>query len=339
MRRITTLAATTALFGALATAAMAQDYTLRVQSSDPAGNANFILQQEWAKDVADRTNGAVEIELLPVETIVAHSETQDAVAAGILDGHFTDTSYFAGKDPAFGLIANPVGAWSDPQQMFDFMENGGGKELMNELLNPYGLQFLGATTPGLEAFLSKVPLEGVDDLKGLKLRAPEGMVQRVFAAAGAAPVNLPGSEVFTSLDKGVIDAADYTVFSTNHQQGMHDVAGHPVYPGFHSMPLVEVSINKGVWDSMPADIQTALEDSVRDWAQMQVATLNERDQQAVEEARANPEITVHDWPEAERARFRAIAQTEWEKAAEGSANARKVYETLTAYLRDQGLMN
>ena len=122
MRTIATLTATTALMGAITGTAAAQDYSLKFQSSDPAGNANYILQQDWVADVAERTDGRVEIELLPVETIVAHTETQDAVAAGIIDGHFTDTSYFAGKDPAFGLIANPVGAWSSPQQMFDFME-------------------------------------------------------------------------------------------------------------------------------------------------------------------------------------------------------------------------
>ena len=333
------IALAAALAAGLAQGAAAQEWSLRFQSSDPAGNANYILQQEWVEDVAERTDGRVEIELLPVESIVAHSETQDAVAAGILDGHFTDTSYFAGKDPAFGLIANPVGAWSAPEQMFDFIENGGGRELMNEMLNPYGLQFIGATTPGLEAFLSKVPLEGVDDLEGLKMRAPEGMVQRVFAAAGASPVNLPGSEVYTSLDKGVIDAADYTVFSTNHQQGMHEVAPHPVYPGFHSMPLVEVSMNLETWNEMPAEIQEELKASVREWAQMQVQTLHERDQEAVAEARENPDITVHDWPEEERAKFRAIAKTEWEKAAEGSENAQKVYDTLTAYLESEGLLN
>ena len=182
-----TLTITALLAMSTASAAFAQDMTLRFQSSDPAGNPNFQLQQQWAESVSEKTDGAIEVELLPVESIVAHNETQDAIAAGILDGHVTDTSYFAGKDAAFGLIANPVGAWGDPQEMFDFMETGGGKELMNELLNPYGLQFIGATTPGLEAFVSKVPLDGVDDLQGLKLRAPEGLVQQVFAAAGAAP--------------------------------------------------------------------------------------------------------------------------------------------------------
>ncbi|MEP3257030.1 MAG: TRAP transporter substrate-binding protein DctP, partial [Roseibium sp.] len=250
LKKFSKIALATVAIGAIASSALAADFEFRFQSSDPAGNPNFQLQQGWAESVSDKTGGRVAIELLPVESIVAHNETQDAIVAGILDGHITDTSYFSGKDPAFGLVANPVGAWSSPDEMFAFMDNGGGKELMNELLEPYGLHFIGATTPGLEAFVSKVQLNGVDDLKGLKMRAPEGLVQQVFAAAGAAPVNLPGSEVFTALDKGVIDAADYTVFSTNHAQGMHGVAPFPVYPGFHSMSLVEISMSKAKWDAL-----------------------------------------------------------------------------------------
>lgn len=324
--------------GTLAGAANAQEYKFRFQSSDPAGNTNFLLQKEWAEMVKEKTGGRIEVEMLPVETIVAHSETMDAVAAGIIDGHFTDTSYFAGKDPAFGLIANPVGAWSSPQQMFDFINSGGGKELMNAMEEPYGLHFIGVTTPGLEAFVSKVPLDGVDDLQGLKLRAPEGMVQKVFAAAGASPVNLPGSEVFTSLDKGVIDAADYNTFSTNQAQGLHDVAKHPVYPGFHSMPLIEVSINKAEWDALPDDLKAAMEQSVLDFAQYQVATVQAADEAAVAAAKEQGDLTVHDWSAEERARFRSIARGEWEKAAQASPNSQKVYDALIAYLEANGLL-
>lgn len=338
-KTLSKLALASAVGVALGASAFAQEMTLKFQSSDPAGNPNFILQQGWAESVSEKTGGRLAIELLPVESIVAHNETQDAIAAGILDGHVTDTSYFAGKDPAFGLIANPVGAWSAPQEMFDFMNEGGGKGLMNELLEPYGLHFIGATTPGLEAFVSKVPLTGVGDLQGLKMRAPEGLVQQVFAAAGAAPVNLPGSEVFTSLDKGVIDAADYSVFSTNEAQGMHDVAPNPVYPGFHSMPLVEVSMNKAKWDELPDDLKAALEESVAEFAQSQVAALAEKDMEAVEAAKAGGEVTVHDWPAEERAKFRTIATGEWAKVAERSENAQRVYDVLTGYLKENGMMN
>ena len=91
-------------------------------------------------------------------------------------------------------------------------------------------------------------------------------MQQVFAAAGATPVNLPGSEVFTGLSKGVIDAADYTVFSTNQKAGMNDIATHPVQPGFHSLPLIDISISQKKWDKMSPDLQEILTVSVRDFA-------------------------------------------------------------------------
>lgn len=321
-----------------ASSALAQEYSLRFQSSDPAGNPNFEFQQEWTETVKEMTDGKIEISLLPVDSVVSYKETQEAVGAGIIDGHITDTSYFAGKDPAFGLIANPVGAWSDPEQMIDFVENGGGKELMNELINPYGLQFIGVTTPGLEAFVSKVPLDSVADLEGVKMRNPEGLIANVFAAAGASPVNLPGSEVYTSLDKGVIDAADYSVFSVNQEVGLNGIAPHPVYPGFHSLPLIEVSINKSKWDGMPAELQEQLMASIKSFQENQIGTLKARDQEAAEAATATGEVTIHNWSDEERAKFRGIAIGEWEKVASGSSMAQKVYDTLTGYLRDEGLL-
>ena len=334
--RRTLLAATAVM--ALAAPALAAEYEFKFQSSDPAGNPNFELQKTWVEDVAQKSDGRIAIDLLPVDSIVAYNETQDAIATGIIDGHVTDLSYFAGKDPAFGLMGNPVGAWSDPQQMLDFVANGGGKELLNEIENPYGLQFIGATTPGLEAFVSAKPLDGVDDLKGLKMRAPEGLVQEVFAAAGAAPVNLPGSEVFTSLDKNVIDAADYSVFSTNQAQGLNDVAPHPVYPGFHSLPLVEISMNKAKWDELPEDLQQVMTQSVADFAQRQIKALAEADEKAVAAAKEGGKIMIHDWSDEERAKFRKIAMGEWEKVASQSPAAQKVYDTLTAYLNEKGLV-
>jgi TRAP-type C4-dicarboxylate transport system substrate-binding protein len=328
----------TALSGALALGASAQGLELKFQSADQAGNPNFVLQKEWADSVAEKTDGAVSIELLPVGSVVEYNETLDAVGAGILDGQVTDSSYFAGKDAAFSLIGNPVGAYGDPEEMFGFFETGGGAELMRELYEPYNLYFIGPSTPGLEAFVSKVPLEGVDDLQGLKMRAPEGLVQKVFEAAGASPVALPSSEVFTSLDKGVVDAADFSVFSTNQAQGLHDIAKNPVYPGFHSMPLIEISMNLDRWNSLDAETQEAITESVKEFSRSQVAALREKDLAAVEEAKAGGDVTVTDWPAEDRARFRAIAAEQWKDVAAQSDNAQKVYDQLTEYLRSEGLL-
>ncbi|USJ27371.1 TRAP transporter substrate-binding protein [Ensifer adhaerens] len=322
----------------LAGTALAQEFTFRFQSSDPAGNPNFEYQKGWTDLVAERSGGKVKIELLPVGSVVEYNETLDAVAGGILDGQICDSSYWAGKDPAFGLISNPVGAWSDPAQMIDFVENGGGKEIMQELLGSYGLHFIGVSTPGLEAFVSRVPLDGVDDLKGLKMRAPEGPIANVFAAAGAAPVNLPSSEVYTSIDKGVVDAADYSVFSVNQAQGLNGVAKHPVYPGFHSLPLVEVSMNMAKWEALPDDLKKILEETVKEFQQTQINGLKAADQKAVEAAKAEGSITIHDWSAEERAKFRKLGVAEWENIAKRSPMAQKVFDTLTAYLKEKGLL-
>ncbi|MEV8468554.1 TRAP transporter substrate-binding protein [Fluviibacterium sp. DFM31] len=320
------------------TGAVAQEYQWTFQTSAQAGDNFFPIEEAWADRVNELSGGRIEITVVPVGTVVAHIETLDAVGAGILQGHITDPSYFSGKDPAFAMLGNLVGAWSDPEQMFDYMENGGGKELFNELVNPYGLQFLGASATGVEAFLSTKPLYGVDDLKGIKMRAPEGMVQEVFAAAGASPVNLPGSEVYTALEKGVIDAADYTVFSTNHAQGMHEFARYPLYPGFHSMPVIEVSLNKAIYDELPEDLQNILNESVTVFARDMIAQLDAQNEVAVAEAQADPEITVIDWSDEERAEFRGIAKSQWANWAERSEMAGKAYESVTTYLTEKGLL-
>ncbi|WP_138438484.1 TRAP transporter substrate-binding protein [Marinobacter alexandrii] len=318
--------------------AAAADFNFKFQSSDPSGVKNFEIQQEWADRVEKMSGGRVSIDLLPVGSVVSHTETLGAMKMGVLDGHISVTGYFSGQDPAFGLIGNTVGAWSSPDQLIDYINHGGGYELMNELYRPYGVKFVGGGGTGLESFVSKKPLNSVEDLKGLKMRAPEGLVQSVFAAAGAAPVNLPGSEVYTALGKGVIDAADYTVFSTNHHAGLHEIAAHPVYPGFHSLPLIEIAMGLKAWEKLPEDIQTIMTVSARDFAQDISTQLAMADKTAVMEARANPEITVHDWSAEERRKFRTIARDQWKAYAEQSPNAEKVYKSVTTYLESQGLL-
>ncbi|WP_206682732.1 TRAP transporter substrate-binding protein [Chthonobacter albigriseus] len=319
------------------TAAFAQQtYDLKFQSSDTSGTAAFEVQQGWAKHLSEVSGGRINVQMLPVGSIVEYNETLDAVGAGILDGHITDSSYFTGKDPAFALIGNPVGAYSTAEELRGFFDDGGGKELYNEILNPYGVQFIGAAAQTAEAIPSKVPIDGVDDLKGVKMRAPEGMVQSAFAAAGASPVNLPQSEVFTSLDKGVISAADATTLATNDSMGLHDVAKHPIWPGFHSLPLNEVSMNKAKWDSMPDDLKQIMTESVTFYADDLAKRIRERDEMVAQKLRERGDVTIHSWSEEEKKKFRQIAQDQWQSFSERSENAKKVFDKLTAYLKQEG---
>ena len=218
------------------------------------------------------------------------------------------------------------------------MQSGGGNELFRELVEPYGVYFIGAAATEPEAFVSAVPIRTVEDLKGVKLRAPEGMVYEIFSKAGAAPVALPGSEVFTSLDKGVIEAADYTVFAANQAQGMNDIAHYPLYPGFHSLPLIDISMNKEIWDGLPDDLKAIMNASVDQFILNHIYSVRKLDAEAVVKAKANPEIEIINWSGDERAKFRRIAQDEWKTWAAKTEMTQRYYDSVIKYLEGRNLL-
>ncbi|MFK7836204.1 MAG: TRAP transporter substrate-binding protein DctP [Sulfitobacter sp.] len=296
------------------------------------------ILEQWAADVKVMTGGRVEIQVVPEDAVVRYDTALQAVQNGVLEGQIASPGYWSGSDPAFGLIGNTVGAWSDPVQALDYVYSGGGLELMRELVSPYGQHVVGVGCPGVEASVSNRRLDGVADLQGLKLRAPEGMVSAVFAAAGAAPVSLPLSEVYVAIDKGVIDASDVAGFATNQGEGFHEVARFPVYPGFHSTTLQALTINQKLWDKMPADVQGILESSYKALSYSLRAEITKADREAVAIAEADPEITIVNWSLEERAKFRNIAQDVWADFATRSPASQKVYDSITAYLNANGLM-
>ncbi|WP_163025976.1 TRAP transporter substrate-binding protein [Chachezhania antarctica] len=318
--------------------ALAADYNWTFQTSETAGEPGFVNKQKWAENVGTLSGGRIDIEILPIGSVVPHTDTLEAVGAGILQGHLTDPSYFSGKDPAFAMMGNLVGAWSDPFELLGFMESGGGNELYAELVEPYGVQFIGASATEPEAFVSGVPIRTVEDLKGVKLRAPEGMVYEIFSKAGAAPVSLPGSEIFSALDKGVVDAADNTVFATNQSLGMNDIAPYPLYPGFHSLPMIDISMNKQIWDELPEDLKEILIASVKQFSFNHIYSVRELDAAAVEQAKANPEIEIINWSGDERAKFRRIAQQEWQNWAPKTDMTQRYYDAVTSYLQGRNLL-
>lgn len=316
---------------------LAKGYQWTFQSSDQPGIFMYQMAETFTKWMEEMSDGDVKISVAPVGSVVQYNETLDAVSSGILQGEFTDPSYFAGHDPAFGLIGNTVGAFGHPSEALKFLYYGGGKDIFQKLYDKYNVHLVGVVITGVEAFVSSKPLNGVADLKGLKMRAPEGMVQKVFAAAGAAPVNLPGSEVYTSLEKGVIDAADYTLFSVNHKQGMHKIGKYPVFPGFHSMPLQVVTINKDIWNKLPKSVQTMMETGVWRLATEVAYQYEMQDLEAAAKARAEG-IQISDWSLEERAKFRNIARSQWSSVTDKSVIAKDYVDALVKFMKSQGLM-
>jgi TRAP-type mannitol/chloroaromatic compound transport system substrate-binding protein len=189
----------------------------------------------------------------------------------------------------------------------------------------------------MESLVSKKPLRSLADFKGLKLRAPTGMGQDIWRDLGAAPVNLPGSEVYTALERGVVDASDWGTLSMNQDLGYHKLAKYPSYPGFHSMPMSDIAVNIKRWNALPDDLKKIFEDAVAELNSDMIKRNRDADEKVAREAKALG-VEVVDLPTAERFKFRQVAMSVWQKFAARSDAAKKILESQVAYLRKLGLV-
>jgi TRAP-type mannitol/chloroaromatic compound transport system substrate-binding protein len=166
--------------------------------------------------------------------------------------------YWAGKIPAaqffcavpFGLNAQQMGAW---------ITSGGGQEMWEELYAPYNLKpvMCGNTGVQMGGWFNK-EINSIEDLKGLKMRMP-GLGGKVLAKAGGSPVTVSGGEIYTNLERGVIDATEWIGPYHDYIMGFHQVAKYYYYPGWHEPgPVLEMVMNKEKFEALPSDLQEIL---------------------------------------------------------------------------------
>ena len=336
------VAGSAAVILALTANVAAAQETWQVQTSMTAGESYYQnIEQHWLPKLEAMTRGELTIELTPVGSVVPYNETMDAVALGVLQGDITSTSYFAGRNKAFSVMGDLIAGYDAPEQIALFCYHGGGRELIQELYDEFTngqVQVIGCGTPAREAFVSTVPIRSVADLEGKKVRSPEGLAAEVFSRAGAAPVGLPAAETYTSVDKGVVDAADFSSYTMNDSVGFHQIAKYPIYPGIHSMPIIQFTVNKAAYDALDESLQVTLDV----WYQAMINDLRLRndisDREVVARDQANPDIEVIDWSQEERDKFRAIAREAWAEYVAGDPLAEKALQTNIDFMKRVGLL-
>jgi TRAP-type mannitol/chloroaromatic compound transport system substrate-binding protein len=325
-----------------ATAAFA-GVTLNIQATASAGDWVQEFYEEWAGKYNTMTGeDGTKIEIMPFQAVVPYRETLDAVANGILDGDMSAISYFTGRDQMFSIMGDLIAGYDTVDQVQTFCQYGGGKEFMQKVYDqtmPDKMHVIGCAAFSREALVSTTPINTVDDLKGLKIRSPEGLASEVFKRAGAAPVALPYSEVFTSLEKGVVDAADASSYINNSAAGLHKIAKYPLYPGIHSMANFQLVLSQAKWDSMSEADQVALDVWFTAMFTSLARATDLEDKRIAAEDAADGDLTIINWSQADRDSFRAIASEAWEAVAAKSDLAAEALDTHKAFMRKIGLLN
>ncbi|MBX2855887.1 MAG: TRAP transporter substrate-binding protein [Rhodobacteraceae bacterium] len=329
------IAAGVAVSALLTTAAPAAEFNLRMQTQYSAESVSGQLAQEFIDNVKRMTGGRVEIEMFWSSAVVATVEGFDAAATGILDGEMHGGAYQTGKNPAFQFVGDPMGGYDTPWELYSFFYNGGGKEAANELYNAHNMHLVGWWTGGQESMSSSKPIAGPADLKDWKFRSPPGLETEIFAELGASPIVIDFTEVFTSLETGIIDGADASSLANNVGLGLYDLVEHATYPGFHSMPVDHVTFNLDVWNSFPDDIKAIIETATQALALQTSMRISIANEAAAADLQAKG-VMLYDWSAEDRATFRAGAQRAWDGWAEKTPEAKALVEAHRAFLRRIG---
>ena len=338
-RRALIRGAATAASAALCTPWLARparaQTTLRMQGFLGSNSPTHRAFEAMAKELEAETEGALAIQFVPAGSVVEPGETLDAIANGLLDGHYSSPSFFAAKRPAFRVLGDTGAAFDDVATRDRWFEEGAGVELGRRLYDEAGAHYVDQVYWPAEHIPSKRRLAGAADLEGLKIRVPPGMISEVFGRAGAAVVNLPGGEVFNALQTGVIDATDWANPGTNMEAGLYRVATFSV-DASHSMPTTEVSFAKGRWEGLPDDQRALIEAKVAALSDTLRAQIQADDAAALEAIRAEG-VEVVRWEPEEIALLREITAAVQDDDAARDPLAAEIVESLRALQAEVGL--
>ncbi len=318
---------------------------IKIQTANAAGSFSLnYLNEHWVPKLEAMTYGNLKIDIRPSKTVVPHRETPQAVAAGILQGDLNAVAYFAGRDPVFGILGDLIAGYDTVEQKQMFFRFGGGVEVLQKAYDKHfggKIHVVGAGPFAKEAFVSTIPIRSVADLKGVKLRSPEGMAAEVFRRAEAAPTSIPFPELYTALEKKVVDAADASSYTNNTSLGFNKIAKYPIYPGIHSMAVLQFVINKDVWEKIGPQGQAALETwYYAAWSDMARATdVQDRKLVALDRAGEGTKgVEIVDWPQEERDKLRQLAQGAWLDISKQSDLAKEAYDKHIAFMKTLGLL-
>jgi TRAP-type mannitol/chloroaromatic compound transport system substrate-binding protein len=235
--------------------------SMRWQSTWPAKDIFHEYALDYAKKVNDMTGGDLKIEVLPAGAVVPAFGLLDAVSKGTLDGGHGVLVYHYGKQNALALWGSGPGYAMDANMLLAWHKYGGGKELLEKLYASIGanvVSFPYGPMPTQPLGWFKKPVTKAEDLQGVKFRTV-GISIDVFTGLGAAVNALPGGEIVSAMDRGLLDAAEFNNASSDRILGFADVSKICMLQSYHqNAEQFEIMFNKTKYDALPEKMKAII---------------------------------------------------------------------------------
>ena len=264
------LATAASAIGKPAIAQSAPSIKWRLTSSLPKSlDALSGAEEIFAKAVAEATDNKFQIQTFAAGEIVPGLNAADAVINGTVEMSHTASYYYVGKDPTFALgTAVPFGP--NVRTYISWWFFGGGKELMNDFYKKFNIYALPATNTGCQmGGWFRKEIKEVSDLKGLKFRIA-GFAGMILARLGVVAQQIAAADIYSALEKGTIDAAEWVGPYDDEKLGFSKIAPYYYYPAWwEGQAAGHYFINLDKWHSLTPRYQSIVRSAAsvsREWS-------------------------------------------------------------------------
>ena len=286
-----------------------------------------------AEQVNVMSGGRIRVKVYGAGELVPAFEIFDAVVNGSAQMGHGSAYYWKGKYPALQFFSTtPFGMTA--MEMNSWLYHGGGMQLWQEAYGQFGLVPAASGNTGVQmAGWFNKEVNSLEDLKGLKMRIP-GLAGEVLKRAGGTPVNLPGGELFTSLQSGAIDATEWVGPYNDLAFGFHKIARYYYYPGWHEPgTTLECFMNKAAFEELPEDLQGIVKNACRVANQDMLAEYIARNNDALEMLVNEHNVELRALPAEVISKLARLSQEVTAELASVDPLARRIFDSHSNFLK------
>lgn len=301
-----------------------------IPMTTPTWKENILRVTELVKA---RTNGRLIIEPYVAGAVLPNDEIFPAVKRGMLEMGFSVPGYWKTDIPIFQVGSLPYAFINYWETMYFYKTLGFSKMLADQIAK-HGVLYWDNRVTAAE-LVTKTPINSVNDLKGMKLRA-SAITSKWFSLIGAQPAVVAGPEIYTGLSMGVINGAHWGPAFSADSLGLYEVAKYHMKPSIYMGTEEGFFVNKKAFEKLPNDIQIILKDILDNefWPRSLDAAYNAESALARVQKKHNVQVVT--LPAKDQKILFAAAQKVWDEVASINAENSKAVEMLKKFNKDLG---
>lgn len=224
----------------------------RMISTWGEGSIQLEFDKLFVDTVRELSNGAIDIKLHAVDQLAPADQVLDTVSNGTVEMGGDWPNYWSGKNTAFDLLGSHAMGFSI-WDYFLWINEAGGEKVYHDIYGQYNTIYFPHTLSGMESGIrSNKLIKSLEDFKGKKIRMAGLIQSELTERLGATPTTIATHEIYESLQRGVIDAAEFSTPYADEMMKLEEVTDYWLTPGWHQTAAVYgVIINKDAWESLP----------------------------------------------------------------------------------------